>query len=85
MTHEFRFENTGDGSLVIHSAKAECGCTTPEYPKNAVAPGKDGIIKVTYNPLGRPGGFTKIVTVRCNGNPSKVTLKIRGTVAPKGK
>ena len=46
-------------------------------------PGKGGVIKVSYNPLGRPGGFTKVVTVKCNGNPSKVRLKIRGTVSPK--
>lgn len=82
VTHEFVFTNTGKGNLVIHSAKAECGCTTPEYPEQPIAPGKSGKIKVTYNPLGRPGGFTKVVTVRTNGSPSKVTLKIRGTVKP---
>ena len=83
VTHEFIFENTGKGNLVIHSAKAECGCTRPEFPEKPIAPGKKSVIKVTYNPAGRPGGFTKVVTVRCNGNPGKVNLKIRGTVLPK--
>lgn len=85
VTHEFVFENTGDGNLVIHSARAECGCTKPKYPEEPIAPGKSAVIKVTYNPAGRPGGFTKVVTVRCNGNPSKVNLKIRGTVTPSAK
>lgn len=82
---EFVFTNTGKGNLIIYEAKAECGCTRPEFPKEPVAPGKRGKIKVTYNPLGRPGGFDKVVTVRTNGSPSKVRVKIRGTVVPKGK
>lgn len=79
---EFQFTNTGKAPLTIQSARAECGCTRPSYPKEAIAPGKSGVIKVSYNPLGRPGGFTKVVTVKCNGNPGKVNLKIRGTVLP---
>ena len=83
VTHEFPFTNTGNANLVIIDAKAECGCTVPEYPKAPIPPGGNGVIKVTYNPLGRPGGFTKVVTVKASGSPSKVHLKIRGTVKPK--
>lgn len=80
VSHEFVFTNTGDGNLLILKATAECGCTRPEYPEKPVAPGKTGKLKVTYNPLGRPGGFDKVVTVTTNGMPRKVRLKIRGTV-----
>lgn len=83
VSHEFTFVNTGSEGLKIISAKAECGCTKPEYPKKEIAPGETGKIKVTYNPAGRPGGFTKVVTVRCTGNPGKINLKIRGSVIPK--
>lgn len=83
VTHEFVFTNEGSEPIEITSARAECGCTRPEYPKEAIGPGEKGVIKVTYNPLGRPGGFTKVVTVRCTGNPGKVNLKIRGSVIPK--
>ena len=83
VSHEFEFTNTGTEPLKINSARAECGCTKPEYPKEEIAPGETGVIKVTYNPKGRPGGFTKVVTVRSTGNPGKVNLKIRGTVVPK--
>lgn len=85
VTCEFEFENGGSGNLVIIDATAECGCTRPEYPKNPIAPGKKGKIKVTYNPLGRPGSFDKVVTVKTNGEPRKVRLHIRGAVIPKGK
>lgn len=84
VTHKFDFVNDGTANLVIVDATAQCGCTTPSYPKNAVAPGKTGQISVTYNPLGRPGAFDKVVTVRTNGKPGKVHLKIRGSVMPKG-
>lgn len=80
---EFDFTNAGNANLVVISATAECGCTRPEYPKQPVAPGKGGKIKVTYNPAGRPGAFDKMVTVKTNGKPSKLRLKIRGNVLPK--
>ena len=81
-SHEFEFYNDGNGNLVILDAKAECGCTRPEYPDKPIAPGKKGKIKVNYNPVGRLGSFEKTVTVRTNGNPKKVYLKIRGKVIP---
>lgn len=83
VTHEFTFTNIGEDPLTILSARAECGCTKPEYPKKSIKPGEKGVIKVTYNPLGRPGGFTKVVTIKCTGNPGKINLKIRGSVIPK--
>lgn len=80
--HEFEFTNNGDGNLVIVDATAECGCTRPEWPEKPIAPGKKGKVKVSYNPIGRPGSFEKTVTVKTNGSPKKARIKIRGTVAP---
>lgn len=79
---EFEFTNDGGSNLVIFSATAQCGCTRPDFPKQPIAPGKSGVIKVTYNPLGRPGAFEKMVTVKTNGKPAKLRLKIKGTVMP---
>lgn len=77
----FTFTNIGDGNLVITSASAQCGCTKPEYSEAPVAPGKKGHVKVTYNPKGRPGSFTKNITLRmANAKRGKVILKIKGTV-----
>lgn len=82
VSHEFEFFNTGNVNLVILDATAQCGCTRPEYPKNPVAPGKKGKVKITYNPVGRPGSFRKTVTLKTNAKPRKVTLVIEGTVVP---
>lgn len=83
VSYEFEFVNTGDGNLAILEATAQCGCTRPEYPKNLIAPGKKNKIKVTYNPIGRPGPFEKVVTVKTNGKPRKARLKITGEVISK--
>lgn len=82
VSHIFEFTNTGDANLVIKDAKADCGCTVPEFPTQPIAPGKKGKIKVTFNPLYRAGGFTKVVTVFTNGKTKKARLKIHGTVNP---
>lgn len=81
-THNFEFTNEGTGNLVLLDATAECGCTRPEIPEKPIAPGKKGKVKVSFNPIGRPGSFEKTVTVKTNGSPKKVRLKIRGTVTP---
>lgn len=82
VSHEFTFTNTGDANLVIVEATADCGCTVPEYPTKPIAPGEKGTIKVTYNPLYRPGGFTKVITVRSNTKQKKTRIKITGVVNP---
>lgn len=85
VSHEFEFLNDGTGNLIIYEASAQCGCTKPEFPKSPVAPGKKGKIKVTYNPIGRPGPFEKTVTVKTNAKGGKARIKISGNVTPKGK
>lgn len=82
VSHSFTFTNTGNANLVIIDASADCGCTVPEYPTAPIAPGKTGVIKVTYNPLYRPGTFTKVVTVRTNTKQKKERIKITGVVKP---
>lgn len=78
----FEFTNTGKKPLIIIDAVASCGCTRPEYPKRPIQPGAKGNIKVTYNPLGRPGAFRKDVKVRTNGKDKRITLFIIGSAIP---
>ncbi len=79
VSHEFSFTNDGDGNLVITNARADCGCTRPEYSDEPVAPGKSGKIKVTFVPAAK-GNFTKKITVTSNGTPKKTRLLIKGEV-----
>lgn len=76
---EFKFVNTGNTPLVINNAKGSCGCTVPEWPKEAIAPGASNIIKVRYA-TNRIGKFTKTITLTTNEVESTHVLRIKGNV-----
>ena len=46
---EFKFTNTGKEPLIIEKAKGSCGCTVPEWPKEPIMAGENGVIKVNYD------------------------------------
>ncbi|MFZ4457248.1 MAG: DUF1573 domain-containing protein [Bacteroidales bacterium] len=79
---EFVFTNNGDAPLVISRVTASCGCTTPSWTQEPIAPGKTGFIKATYAAKGRPGAFSKTITVVSNAKEGTVMLNIKGTVQP---
>lgn len=81
--YKFKFTNTGKEPLIISNAKASCGCTVPNWPKEPVAPGATGEINVEFNTKGKPGPQSKRVTVTANTNPTETFLEIKGEV--KGK
>jgi hypothetical protein len=80
VTHDFKFTNSGEGDLVISKAKGSCGCTVPEYPKEAIKPGESGTIKVSFNSAGKRGETEKTVTLFCNTKDSIEILKIKATI-----
>jgi len=85
VSHDFVIENIGDSPLIIASARANCGCTTPIIPKEPIKKGEKATIRVTYDPAGRPGEFSKNIIVKSNAKPANLRLKITGTVLPKSK
>jgi len=81
--HTFRFTNTGNKDLVISSASASCGCTIPNWPKEPIAPGDKGEIKVKFNSSGKKDMVTKDITILANTNPVKTILQIKVFVETK--
>ncbi|MCD7963086.1 MAG: DUF1573 domain-containing protein [Rikenellaceae bacterium] len=81
VTYVFEFENIGMVPYVIDHVAVSCGCTTPEYDKAPVMPGKKGKISITYDPAGRPGAFSKDVIITANNRKERTTLVITGDVA----
>ena len=55
VTHTFEFENTGDRPVKILQVKPSCGCTTPDWSKEAIKPGNKGFITAKFDPTGQPG------------------------------
>lgn len=80
---EFTFKNDGDAPLIIQRVQTTCGCTTPDYTKEPILPGKEGKIKVTYSTSGRPGVFDKKVTIFSNVPDEVYILTIKGEVIRK--
>jgi len=73
--HVFTFTNTGKEAIVIQRVQPSCGCTTPDWTKDPIAPGKTGMIKASYGTQGRPGPFEKTMTVFTNAGTKMVTFK----------
>lgn len=78
--HEYNFKNTGKEPLVISNAKGSCGCTVPEWPKEPIAPGASGKIKVEFDSKGKSGPQTKQVTITANTDPVQSIIYIKGEV-----
>lgn len=79
----FKIKNTGKTDLIITSAKATCGCTVPEWPKEAIKPGESSELKFTFNSRGRTGKQTKSITLKTNTDKVIETLRISGMVEKK--
>lgn len=82
----FIFKNTGNADLQVTNVRASCGCTTSDYTKELVKPGKKGFVKVVYDATNRPGPFHKSVNVTTNDpDNANVNLFIKGDVSPRQK
>lgn len=78
VTHIFMFTNSGTTPLVLENVQASCGCTTPEWAHEAVAPGATSKITVGYNAM-NDGPFEKYITITYNGKQTK-QINIKGDV-----
>jgi hypothetical protein len=79
VNHEFQFTNISSKPVVIETATASCGCTTPTWPQAPVAQGKSDKLKAGFN-AAAPGQFTKQITVKVAGAQQPLILTIKGEV-----
>lgn len=79
VTHDFTFTNVSTKPVVIESATASCGCTTPTWPQAPVAAGKADKVKAGFN-AAAPGAFTKQITIKVAGAQQPTVLTIKGEV-----
>lgn len=78
--HVFKFTNTSDNPLTITNARGSCGCTVPEWPREPIAPGEGGEIKVKFDSKGKKGKQSKTVTITANTDPVNTMLTISSDV-----
>jgi hypothetical protein len=78
--HTFKFKNTGTAPLVISNIGTSCGCTTPDWTKEPVAPGKTGSITAKFNSAGKMGMQNKVLTVESNSVSGSTMVSLEGEV-----
>ncbi|GAB2597492.1 DUF1573 domain-containing protein [Spirosoma areae] len=79
VTYVFEFKNTGADPVVINDAQASCGCTKPNWTREAILPGKTGMVSATFN-AAAAGPFNKSVTVTSNAEAGQTILYLKGEV-----
>jgi hypothetical protein len=82
VTFEFNFANVSDQPVVIESATASCGCTTPVKPEAPIAKGKNDKITAGFN-AAAAGPFNKTIYVKVAGVDQPLELRITGEVLNK--
>ncbi|MBY0427509.1 MAG: DUF1573 domain-containing protein [Cytophagales bacterium] len=85
VSYDFIFKSNSNSKMVVSRAKASCGCTSPDWSKDSISSGGRGFVRVSYNPLNRPGPFRKSVKVNFSGDTITQEIFIKGVVILKPK
>ena len=80
-TYEFLYTNTGSAPLILTDVITPCSCTSPDWSKEPLLPGKSSKIIIVFDSNGKPGTFNKTITVKHNGVSGTEYLIIKGVVS----
>lgn len=83
VSYDFTFTNKGTAPILIKNVESSCGCTSPEWTKQPVLPGKTGYVRAIFDPKDRPSYFDKTITVYSNAKTPVIVLNIKGNVEGK--
>ena len=75
----FEFTNTSSKPIIIENVAPSCGCTTADYTKTPIQPGKKGFVEASYN-AAATGAFMKTVNVTTSDSKTPKTLSFKGIV-----
>lgn len=76
---DFEFTNTSKEPVLVETARASCGCTTPTWTKEPILPGKKGKITAGYS-ANSVGQQNKTIWVKLKGVDQDKELHLTGTV-----
>jgi hypothetical protein len=80
VSHDFVFTNNGDEPVIIQDAEVTCTCTKVDYPKQPIAKGQKGTIKVTFDSKSAYDRQERTVLVKSNAQNAPVTLTFKAVV-----
>ena len=79
VTYDFAINNVGKTPVVVESATASCGCTTPVKPEQPIMAGDANKITTGFN-AASPGPFTKTISIKLAGVDEVKVITIKGEV-----
>ncbi|MDR0765986.1 MAG: DUF1573 domain-containing protein [Odoribacteraceae bacterium] len=80
VSHAFSVKNTGDKDLIIIDVLTGCGCTSLDFPRRPVKPGKSGKIEVKFNSNGLHGLQHKTIHVYANVRERRFELLVKASI-----
>lgn len=73
--HTYTVENIGENPLMIANVQVSCGCTVPEFAKEAIPPGGTGEITLEFNSKGKGGRVNKKnALIICNASNAPYSI-----------
>lgn len=79
----FSVKNLSDSPVIIYEVVSSCGCAGVEWTREAIQPGKTGLVKAVYKNEDGPYPFDKTLTLRISCLTKPVILRLRGVVHEK--
>lgn len=81
VSHTFSYTNTTDSPIVVVDVAVSCGCTTPRFSREPLAPGATAQMTIEFDPINRPGRINKKIHVVTNDSNTELTID--GIVNPR--
>jgi len=80
---ELRYEikNTGDAPLILFEAEVSCSCTSVEFSKEPLPPGKTTVVVVVFDTKSVWGRQDRQVYIKCNAAKGEIALRYKGQVS----
>ena len=75
----FTFKNISNKPILLLQAVSSCGCTTTDWTREPIQPGKTGTVDAKFNNSDGPHPFDKTVTVYVSELKNPIVLHIRGS------
>ena len=83
VTRSFTITNTSTKEITISEIVSTCDCTVADYKDVRIAPKESFEVKVSYNPLNRPGRFDRPLFIFIEGHNEPFEIEIMGRVTPR--
>jgi len=77
---DYEITNIGNQPLLLNNIEIECSCTTAEYDKDPILPGKTSVITIIFDTKSAYDRQDRTVSVTSNDSKGPHKLRYKGVV-----